>query len=797
MRKIENQFGIKAFLCLLMLTTGREVYAQTCTVVILDSQTKHPLPAATVAVKGNGLPNTVLTTNNKGIATLKTISEGQYAVSISYLGYNTLDTAILIKRQQDPLQFLLSPSISALKGVTAVAKKPYLVLNKGKMILNVSESALATAGNAWDVLRYAPTVETSVSGKLNIRAQAATVYVDGRRIYLQGDELLQYMQGINGAEIDQIEIINHPGPSYPADVQTVISVKTKRLRSRGMRNTLMLAGIQGIYPRYNITERLDVSTRSLDIQAGYSFTHFQKGTTSYFETLQGEIYPWNVKQYNKTRQDNQRAYINTALHLPGGSLLTFYGELPINSNDAVIKSGNGLATSDRISKGDSVFRFHSAVHNKTIMPFAQLSFEKKWDSSRQAVKLQAEYLYNDRKYTNLYSISNFRDTGFIRERFLKDSLPQQLRTLVFSGSYNRRMWEGELNSGVRYSQTRLDNDNKTVSLLSDKTLALSDLIYKERNYALFSTWAKQRGKLYYEAGLRYEHNSVTAWNNGKYDSAAPTISVLLPSALLQWQISETHALILSYKRVVMKPDYFQLNSFSRFTDNTTAVFQGNQSIRPQLNNDIDLTWQAGSLLTLSAGAQMAKDFINIIFLRDKNNQLYQQYSNFDRANIFYLNTTFAADVTGFWQMRLNTNSFLADIRYKSVPRSRATPSLNMSYQNSFTLPFHIKLEAALSYNNTFSDGFFRHAEYAVADVAVRKQIPASNLTISLSGSTVFGPNETNRAIYNNIQYNDRIYHDARFARFILTWTLGKQTIRSIKKGTSASEGDQKRIKEKI
>jgi hypothetical protein len=785
------------FACLLVSAAGNKLHAQTFSAVILDSQTRQPLPAASITVKGNGISNTILTANNKGLAVLKIPHEGQYNIAVSYIGYKTLDSNLMITRQQDKLEILLSPDINNLKGITAVAKKPYLVMNKGKMVLNVSESALAGTGNAWDALKYAPTVESSVNGKLTVRAQSATIYIDGRRIYLSGDELMQYLQTLNAAEVDQIEVIHHPGPAYPADVQTVISIKTKRLRSRGVRNTFMLAGVQGIYPRYNITERIDASTRSIDLQGGYSFTHITKGTTSHYQTLQKGLFPWDVSQYNKTRQDYHKAYANIAVRLPGESLLSFYGELPINNSDGVTTSGNGAPTADRIIKGDSVFRFSSSVDNKIKMPFLQVSYEKKWDSSRQSIKLQTEYFYNKRRYNNVYDISNFKGNDFIREQLLKDSLPQQLKTFVQSGVYTRQFLGGEISSGVRYAYTRLNNDNETTSLLSGETINRSNLVYQERNYALFSTWSKEKGPLYYEAGLRYENNQVTASNNGIKDSAAPSVAALLPSALLQWQLSEAHALVFSYKRGIVKPDYFQLNSFSRYTDNSTATFKGNQSIRPQINNTIDLTWQAGPSLNISAGAQLISNFINVLFLVDEHHNLYQQYSNFKRANLYYMSASWNTALSSYWQVRFNINSLFADVQYGTIKHDIGSPSFNASYVNSFSVTPRLKIETGVTYNNTYSDGFFRHAEYATADIAIRQQIPSKNLTISLSGATTFGPNESNRAVYNNIHYSDRVYHDVRFVRAIITWTFGKQTIKNIKKQTSASEDDQKRIKEKI
>ncbi|WP_367866778.1 outer membrane beta-barrel protein [Pedobacter sp. WC2423] len=799
--KYKNKLFIVLQIIFIVLTFSLSAWCQESSLIVQvnDQFLNEPLSSALVVIRNTNGEIKSGSTNKAGQVIFKDLRFESYRATINYVGYEKVtDTLIKISKPgAEKIVIFLKPHIEDLKQVEIKSHKQYIIMNKGKITLTLENSPLGKATDVWNILKYAPSVETSITGKLTIKNQTTTVFVDGRRIYLSGIDLMNYLKSIAPVNIQNIEIISHPGVAYPSDVQTVINIKSKKNQQDGIKNFTSATGSKGIHYRYMLTDNIIYNRGPFNLQVNFNHHESDLQEKKIINTINQPDNIWETNQITNTLQKQNRISANITYNSAKNTVISFYTELNPGISRISTNSNNGDPTQERIEARDSIFQFLSKINMKSSSHLMQTSLETKWDSTRQSFKIQAEYFGNPRKLSNNYNTSNFSKGMFVNTKNLSDSLPQKIKTIVGSIEYRRGLFFGELTLGTRLSNTNLINHNKTFSYIDNRVVSQSDLNYDENNYAGFIDWSKQFKNTYISLGNRLENLDIKINNYDGHESVKFHLFSYLPSFLFQQKLDATNVIEISYKKNVIKPDYFQLNSYKRYNGNSLVYFQGKDDIQPQVNNTFDLTWTQSNGIIISTGFVLMKNLISTLYVKDSQNVLYEQYTNFSNTRALYLNASYVKTFRDFWQIRLNGNSFFINgTELQDIIRVKSTPSVNLAYINSLTLPKNWVVETALVWNNKFKDGFFEHGSTSSGQLAVQKNMPKQNLTITLSGSLRFGTDQSNRALYNNIYYKDRTYSDSNVASINISWNIGKLSVKNVAKQKSESDESKQRIKDR-
>ena len=73
-------------------------------------------------------------------------------------------------------------------------------------------------GRVLDVLKHSPGISVNNKGDISLAALGGTaIYVNGRKLMLQGDELSTYLRTLSSEKIPQIDISHNPDASFGAD----------------------------------------------------------------------------------------------------------------------------------------------------------------------------------------------------------------------------------------------------------------------------------------------------------------------------------------------------------------------------------------------------------------------------------------------------------------------------------------------------------------------------------------------------------------------------------------------------
>ena len=231
-----------------------------------DKISKQALPNATVSVKGKTNSNfkIIVATNSKGQFSFSAPTNNLYEIEVSYLGYTTfIKDSVDLKDENQILEpIYLQLAQKDLAAVTVAAKKPFITLSADKIILNVAQSAIASGGNAYDVLKRAPGVNEQ-SDNLTFRGKSINVLINGRPSNLSGEELKNLLTNMQASTVEKIEILPNPSAKYDAQGGSVVNIVLAKNKNYGT-NYVLTNGI-GTGRFLSANTGLDVNNRNKNI----------------------------------------------------------------------------------------------------------------------------------------------------------------------------------------------------------------------------------------------------------------------------------------------------------------------------------------------------------------------------------------------------------------------------------------------------------------------------------------------------------------------------------------------------
>ena len=143
--------------------------------IITDSSNKAPVEFATIALI-NTLNNKIVDgtmCDEKGSFTISKIPEGNYKLTITFLGYNSLTTEnFTISNKKETINMgsiSLGTIIETLSEVNVVGQKSLIEEKVDRTIYNAENDATNKGGDAADVLRKVPMLSVDLDGNVSLR----------------------------------------------------------------------------------------------------------------------------------------------------------------------------------------------------------------------------------------------------------------------------------------------------------------------------------------------------------------------------------------------------------------------------------------------------------------------------------------------------------------------------------------------------------------------------------------------------------------------------------------------------
>ncbi|MDR3245290.1 MAG: TonB-dependent receptor [Prevotellaceae bacterium] len=595
---------------ILLLLSANFIYAAgvadgIVTGKVVDSKTKEPLEYTTVIIKTKDAPEKTpsgVNTDKNGKFTIKNVSYGVYLLSISSVGYRTVEREITLtanSKDIDLKQISLDEDSELLDEVKVTAIGTQMKIDIDKKVFNVDQNIAASGGNASDVLSNIPSVEVNTEGEVSLRGNSAvTIWINGKASGLSADNRAQILEQMPAENIEKIEVITNPSAKYsPEGTAGIINIILKENRKAGYFGSFQAgADSRG---GYNFGANFNYSSNKLETYASLNYRSrvFTGGGNSSRLNINGNDTTFlNTLSDNDGRRSNFFGRAGLTYHLTAKDHFSLTGFTMFGSgkiDNLTNYTSNAPASylqSERRNSGD----------NNMLGGNAQLGYKHEFTKTSN-IDFAASYntwgMKNESVYTqtSVYA-DNSRTSSYQRQT--GDMGPYNWEFQVdYTNAFDAN---NKLEAGYKGTLGREDSPVETFAGRTEADAVAAPalfnrFIYNQNIHALYSTYSGRLSKFGYQLGLRGEYSEINTRSLGYGETEADRpfekndYFNLFPSLFLSYALPAGNEIQVNYTRRITRPRGPQINSFKNINDSTNISF-GNPYLSPEYANSFELNY---------------------------------------------------------------------------------------------------------------------------------------------------------------------------------------------------------------
>ena len=689
-----------------------------------------------------------------------------------------------------------------LKGQTldevVVAQRRKLIKNDiDKLTYDVQHDKTAQTKTTLEILKKIPLV--TVDGQENIRVQGSTsfkVYRNGHPDpSLSGQNLKDILKAIPASTIKRIEVITDPGAKYDAEGTTAIL-------NIVMMSSSKLQGVSGnvnskidSYGSVRLGTYLTTKVGKLTTTVNYNYANQNKKQT---ENYREEAY-----NYVKTGEQKREYGTNsTAATIHFGNISASY---EIDSLNLMTASANFFGykadantqnTNERWDKNSLlIYKFDN---NMTTPGYSDLNLGGRFDYQHKT-HLDGEVLTLSYMLAATRPQTTFRQTysNMVNFPVSYTSYDQNTRERftehTFQIDYVRPFGKHhKIESGTKYI---LRNNNSTSLMDYQGTTPDMESKFKHKAQvaAAYLSYILTAGKWAARAGLRYEFTRMKAsYPDGSNADYHANLNDWVPSASLQYKISDGQTLKFSYNTSINRPGIGYLNP--AIISTPTAVSFGNANLGSSRNQKLQLEYMLVTsklTLQLSPYYSFTNNGIGRI-LYEQNRKDVSTFQNILKSKIFGISSY--TEWTPFTGTSFTLN---ASMRYARI--TLPTPYIKNSgcgggiyFDWEQKIPWKLTLTTSLGgeYGNRVYNPYAIEGHWFYYNFTLTRRFLKDKLTVSLSAESPFVKERstTYRIVQGDYTGYERAVMKPQCFKIGLSWKFGKLRA-SVKKAARSIEND--------
>ena len=689
-----------------------------------------------------------------------------------------------------------------LKGQTldevVVAQRRKLIKNDiDKLTYDVQHDKTAQTKTTLEILKKIPLV--TVDGQENIRVQGSTsfkVYKNGHPDpSLSGQNLKDILKAIPASTIKRIEVITDPGAKYDAEGTTAIL-------NIVMMSSSKLQGVSGnvnskidSYGSVRLGTYLTTKVGKLTTTVNYNYANQNKKQT---ENYREEAY-----NYVKTGEQKREYGANsTAATIHFGNISASYEIDSLNLMTASINffgykaDANTQNTNERWDKNNQlIYKFNNDM---TTPDYSDVNLGGRFDYQHKT-HLDGEVLTLSYMLAATRPQTTFRQTysNMVNFPVSYTSYDQNTRERftehTFQIDYVRPFGKHhKIESGTKYI---LRNNNSTSLMDYQGTTPDMESKFKHKAQvaAAYLSYILTAGKWAARAGLRYEFTRMKAsYPDGSNADYHANLNDWVPSASLQYKISDGQTLKFSYNTSINRPGIGYLNP--AIISTPTAVSFGNANLGSSRNQKLQLEYMLVTsklTLQLSPYYSFTNNGIGRI-LYEQNRKDVSTFQNILKSKIFGISSYTA------WTPFTGTSFTLnASMRYARI--TLPTPYIKNSgcgggiyFDWEQKIPWKLTLTTSLGgeYGNRVYNPYAIEGHWFYYNFTLTRRFLKDKLTVSLSAESPFVKERstTYRIVQGDYTGYERAVMKPQCFKIGLSWKFGKLRA-SVKRAARSIEND--------
>jgi len=717
---------------------------------IVDIQ-NEPLPFVNIVLYKIGEKTTPkgTVTDDNGNYSFKNITNGNYKISVSTLGFKTEKAKEFHFSSNKTLNFTLKEERQTLDEVVIKAKRPVIRQTAEKLVVDLEKSEMVNS-SLQDVMRKVPGVLVtnngiSIAGKGGVR-----ILINGKTTeYMDVETLLRDFPADN---IAKIEVVEQPGSEYDASgsgaVVNIILKKNVRLGTHGS-----ITGWIGKDEGFEYGTRASIASYKNKLNWQASIGHSKP-------TWRDDLFLVRTVGNETYDQTTTSPYNPNRFNISGN--IDYY----INDNHAIGIGGRwNTRKSDRITTSKTII----SDTNATNTLFSENSFDRDridfninpyYEYKSDTDKLVIDFNYIDYKNDNINTLYDITGSTipFQDRRYIQDG---KYTIKTFKVDYSKAFSENvKLSVGSKYAMVKTDSDLQSfLENNSDRfdldQASSSRFLVDESIFAIYSKLNASSGKWSFSGGLRYEDSKTDGTSiflkNGQMvqETKKRPIRKIFPSASISRELTEQLGASVSYSYRIRRPSYGSLNTFEEYLDPFSAE-EGNPNLKPAFTNNyqFNLTYDGQPFFTI--GYSKTNDVIfDLIKQNNTTKQIRQQavnVENFTNWNFrLFAPLSFLKGVEGYTGIIANQNKYIDDLHSLDLSKW----SMFWFIQASYKLPWDVQFEMSGNYGTGALEGQIEVDWLAGLDFSFGKKFLDDKLKANLGFNKML-----NRGFHGKINYGN-------------------------------------------
>lgn len=782
------------YILLLFLTVGVSISAQpslsssakVISGVVIDSASTTTLPFANITLhnKVDSSFVTGVSSGTDGTFSLNNISDGNYYLKVSFVGYNTKfvpDINISNNKQRFNLgKISLSKTAYEISGAEVVGDKVSEELHLDKKVINVSQNLNAQGGTALDVLENQPSVRVDPDGTVYLRGSTNfSVLVNGKPYPLQGSDALKQIAANN---IENIELITNPSSRYDAEGSAgIININLK------VQKDLALSGIlnlnSGTGDKYNGDFSFNYNVNGLNLTGGVDYRdniNTNNQEISRYSVISNQDYFNNIlaNLRNKRRQYSGRIGLDYTIDKQNNLGFT----LGAGAVDV------GFSLNSRVLNRISQDNKYSIVNSSQDVPVKYLNsnfnYQYKIDPDVNDLYLEMTYNFVDLK-NDQTTIENLANDNYT-------SLYDMLSNSIFTNASKRNEGRSKLNYKQKFSEstnfeTGLQTDlsyrnfdivNKIYDTNSQSYLIDENLTNKFnlRNnvYSGFVSFNSEVAGFSYMLGLRGEYMDRFLDQKTLADAYKFKKMDYFPSVNVSRKIDD-HQLQLSYSRRINRPNENMLNPFAFYSDPNITI-SGNPKLLPEYIDAFELNYQKmyGSVfVSAQTYYRKSKDSFSQTFSVDSTGKLNIKFDNYGNSDVYGAELSSSFSVFQIIKLDPSVNLFQTKLNGRVNGLSVEKNYFNWSARLNATVNFSADTKLQLSGNYMkFFDAQSESDPFMFISASLRQDLFDKAVSLTLQARNLFKASDIKiNTLGSNFKANAYIRPEAPVISLMFTYNF--------------------------
>jgi outer membrane receptor protein involved in Fe transport len=597
--------------CCIMITSVKAqtvLPALTVKGIVMDSIANKPMGYVTVVLQDAKTQQSVKgsLTKEDGSFEVKSVTGKSYQLVFASVGYKNKTISISgTDADVNVGKVFLSVSSNQLKEVSVTAMKPLMKQEVDRISYDVQADPESKALTALDMMRKVPLLTVDAEDNIKLKGSGNyKILINGKESALVAKSPSDVLRAMPATNIEKIEVITTPPAKYDAEgLAGIINIITKKNADQGYN-----ANING---RYNSVWGPGLNINGSVKEGKFGLSMFAGGNRrNNFDANFGNVQTFNNGQqqiqagvYHNAGNNHYGAaelsYEIDSLNLLTGSFQLFKGNNGQDngqSTDFLNSDGSTDREYQQQTTGYATFQGMDASINY------QLGFRKKKD---RLLTLSYKYSYspNTQNLNNLFlerlnypqsiqpDFMQYVNAGEKAHTIQVDyAEPFKMVTLEVGGKAILR------NDFSDFQRSDLDSATNHYNL---NPLYTDNFNYHQDVYSLYNSYQVKWNKYTAKIGLRLEHTDVNADFSSVNTTVNQSYNNLIPSISIQ-RAFKTSSINFGFTQRIQRPGIYQLNPFVD-NSNPQYVTTGNPNLRPELNNNFEVTYSNFSKSSFNVG----------------------------------------------------------------------------------------------------------------------------------------------------------------------------------------------------